>query len=42
MAKTENGILDGFIGKVGTVVGYKWNGKSVMRAYVRYPHNPRT
>ena len=42
MAKTENGILDGFIGKVGTVVGYKWNGKSCMRAYVKNARNPRT
>ena len=42
MAKTEYGILDSFIGKVGTVVGYKWNGKACMRAYVRYVKNPRT
>ena len=42
MAKTEYGILDGFVGKVGTVVGYKWNGKACMRAYVRYVKNPRT
>ena len=42
MAKTEYGILDGFVGKVGTVVGYKWNGKACMRAYVRYVRNPRT
>ena len=29
------GILDGFYGKVGTVVGSFWKGKPVMRAYVR-------
>ena len=29
------GILDGFVGKVGTVVGSFWKGKPVMRAYKR-------
>ena len=33
MAKISWGILDGFIGKVGTVVGSFWKGKPVMRAY---------
>ena len=42
MAKTENGILDSFIGKVGTVVGYKWNGKACIRAYTKEVKNPRT
>lgn len=36
MAKINLGILDGFIGKVGTVVGSFWKGKPVMRAYVRH------
>ena len=36
MAKVNLGILDGFIGKVGTVVGAFWKGKPVMRAYVRH------
>lgn len=29
------GILDGFVGKVGTVIGSFWKGKPVMRAYKR-------
>lgn len=32
MARIQNGILDGFNGKVGTVVGSAWKGKAVMRA----------
>ena len=36
------GILDGFKGKVGTVVGSFWKGKKVMRAYNEFPSNPRT
>ena len=35
MGKVRMGILDGFYGKVGTVVGSFWKGKPVMRAYVR-------
>jgi hypothetical protein len=35
MAKVCIGILDGFIGKVGTVVGSFWKGLPVMRAYKR-------
>lgn len=35
MAKISWGILDGFIGKVGTVIGSFWKGKPVMRAYKR-------
>lgn len=42
MGKINQGILDGFNGKVGTVVGYKVNGKKVMRAYVDKVRNPRT
>ena len=42
MGKINQGILDGFNGKVGTVVGYKVNGKKVMRAYVDKIRNPRT
>ncbi len=33
MGKLQMGILGGFIGKVGTVVGFNWKGKDVMRAY---------
>lgn len=42
MGKINQGILDGFEGKVGTVVGYKVLGKKLMRAYVAKIHNPRT
>lgn len=42
MGKINQGILDGFNGKVGTVVGYKIFGKKFMRAYVDKIHNPRT
>lgn len=36
------GILDGFKGKVGTVVGAFWKGKKVMRGYNEFAANPRT
>lgn len=42
MGKINQGILDGFNGKVGTVVGYKVHGKKVMRAYVDKVKDPRT
>ena len=42
MAKQQSGILGGYVGKVGTVVGYFWNGKPCMRAYKRQVRNPRT
>ena len=42
MGKINQGILDGFSGKVGTVVGYKVHGKKVMRAYVDKVKDPRT
>lgn len=32
MAIVNKGILDGFSGAVGTVVGSKWNGRNVMRS----------
>lgn len=35
MAKIEQGILGGFSGTVGTVVGSTWRGKSIMRAKPR-------
>lgn len=44
MAKLEQGILGPFTGKVGTVVGYLWKGKALVRAYrreVRYPNTER-
>ncbi len=36
MGKINQGILDGFSGKVGTVVGMFWKGKPVMRGYKRF------
>ncbi len=44
MAKLEQGILGPFRGKVGTVVGYLWRGKPVVRAYrkeINYPNTER-
>ncbi|MBR1798419.1 MAG: hypothetical protein IJ761_00770 [Bacteroidales bacterium] len=32
MAKVNKGILDGYIGKVGTVIGYFVHGKAIMRS----------
>lgn len=42
MAKLEQGILGPFRGKVGTVVGYLWRGKHVVRAYRREINYPDT
>lgn len=42
MAKISWGILDGFIGKVGTVVGSFWKGKPVMRGYKRQIRDAHT
>jgi hypothetical protein len=42
MAKVVLGILDGFIGKVGTVVGSYWKGKPVMRGYKRIHHDSKS
>ena len=36
MGKTKLGILDGFSGKVGPVVGMNWKGKQVLRSYIGY------
>lgn len=42
MGKVQQGILDGFVGKVGTVVGSFWKGKPTMRAYRRTVRNANT
>ena len=42
MAKTKNGILDGFEGRLGTVIGYQWKGIECMRAVNSFPHDPKT
>ena len=42
MAKIAEGILGGFNGKVGTVVGYRFKGRWCMRAKARFVSNPKT
>lgn len=42
MAKLRSGILDGFSGKVGTVVGSIWNGICTIRLYNANPSNPKS
>lgn len=42
MGIIKNGILGGFNGKVGTVIGYSWKGKAVMRSIAQNVHNPNT
>jgi hypothetical protein len=42
MAKLVEGVLGGFRGKVGTVVGNIWKGVATMRVYVASISNPKT
>lgn len=42
MGKIKQGILGGFSGKVGNVVGSSWKGISYMRSIPQHVHNPRT
>ena len=42
MGKFNQGILGGFSGKVGTVIGAFWKGRNVMRALPRYFHDANT
>lgn len=42
MAKLVMGVLGGFSGKVGTVVGSIWKGIATIRAYVANVTNPNT
>ena len=42
MAKFSNGFMGPFSGRLGTAVGYMWNGKCCMRSYQKYVRNPRT
>ena len=42
MATNEQGILGGFSGKVGTVIGGNWNGVDFMRGIPAHITNPRT
>ena len=42
MGKIKQGILGGFTGKVGTVIGASWNGISYMRGIAQSVKNPKT
>jgi len=42
MAKLVEGVLGGFRGKVGTVVGNIWKGIATMRVHVKSISNPQT
>ena len=42
MGKIKKGILGGFSGKVGTVVGSSWKGIAYMRSLAQNVRNPRT
>ncbi len=42
MGKIKQGILGGFSGKVGTVIGGNWKGISYMRSIPQSIKNPRT
>lgn len=42
MAKQSYGILDGYRGTVGPVIGYQWRGKWCLRARPRQVRNPQT
>lgn len=42
MAKLPQGIMGPFIGRIGTAVGYMWNGKCCARSYNPKKRNPRT
>ena len=42
MAKLSAGFLGPFSGRMGTGVGYMWNGKCCVRSYQKFVKNPRT
>ena len=42
MGKIKQGILGGFKGKVGTVIGASWNGIAYMRSLAQSVKNPKT
>ena len=42
MGKIKQGILGGFKGKVGTVIGASWNGIAYMRGLAQSHKNPKT
>lgn len=42
MGKIKQGILGGFKGKVGTVIGSSWNGIAYMRGLPQSQKDPKT
>lgn len=42
MGKIKQGILGGFSGKVGPVIGTSWKGRAIMRAQALSIHDPQT
>ena len=42
MGTIKQGVLGGFSGKVGTVVGASWKGTAYMRGIATHTKNPRT
>lgn len=42
MGTIKQGILGGFNGKVGTVVGSSWKGEAYMRGLAQHVKNPKT
>ena len=42
MAKLSEGYMGGFVGKLGTAVGYQWKGKWCLRGLPSRMRNPRT
>ena len=40
MGKIKQGILGGFKGKVGTVIGSSWNGIAYMKGQAQSVRNP--
>ncbi len=42
MAKFENGYMGGFSGKLGSAIGYMWNGRWCLRSRPAQVSNPRT
>ena len=42
MGTIKQGVLGGFSGKVGTVIGASWKGTAYMRGIATHVKNPRT
>ena len=42
MAKQDGGLMGGFSGRIGNMVGYQWNGRWCVRSRQQMVRNPRT